>query len=240
VRLFNPWDGTAEVSFELSAFWCIWTKNGFQKDAQAKILGPPTEVSERNVMGCSLQEVKWWGSLLMPGWISELLVVLPLLIVDINELLRGKKMAFLPIISVSLPLLLLDNDRKFLLPFLYATVNLCCNSKWIMGDLIYELRRTFPEELQSETWNPTVRKVSMQHLANLICIYSWVWKLQLRLWEGFRSLHFCYMWSVFISDLVLTLVLGPQSGCQYCANFFLTSFFFPDSSSICFFSHGLL
>ena len=65
------------------------------------------------------------------------------------------------------PLLLLDNDRKFLLPFLYAIVNLCCNSKGIMGYLIYELKRTFPEELQSEMWNPTVRKVSVQHLREL-------------------------------------------------------------------------
>lgn len=65
------------------------------------------------------------------------------------------------------PLLPLDSDGKFLLPFLCAIVNLCCKCKEIIGYLIYELRRSFPEELQPEIWNPTVRKVYMEHLTKL-------------------------------------------------------------------------
>lgn len=103
----------------------------------------------------------------MPWWISGLLVVLPFLIVDINELLQEKNNNFFNNHLSFFPLLLPDNDRKFLLPFLYAIVNLCHNSKGIIGYLIYELKRTFPEELQSEILNPTVRKVSMQHLTKL-------------------------------------------------------------------------
>lgn len=79
-----------------------------------------------------------------------------MLIVNRNELLRDTKtnlyynhLSFFP------PFLLLDNDGKFLLSFLCATVNLCCSRKEIIGYLISELKRTFPEELQTEEWNST-------------------------------------------------------------------------------------
>lgn len=86
-----------------------------------------------------------------------------------NAYEKKKNKPFFPILSLPAPppLLLLDNVRKFLLPFLHAIVNLCRNSKGLIGYLLYELKRAFPEELQSEIWNPTVRKISMQHLTKL-------------------------------------------------------------------------
>lgn len=68
---------------------------------------------------------------------------------------EGIKTTFIAIISLFFPFLLPDNDRKFLLSFLCATVNLCCNRKEIIRYLISELKRTFPEELQTEEWNST-------------------------------------------------------------------------------------
>lgn len=92
---------------------------------------------------------------------TEWLVFLPCLINELLVLKKKKQNTFFTNHLSFFPLLLLDNDRKFLLPFLCAIVNFCCNSKGRTGFLIYELKRT-TKELQFDIWNPTLRKVSMQ------------------------------------------------------------------------------
>lgn len=124
------------------------------------------------------------------------------------------------------PLLLLDNDRKFLLPFLRAIVNFCCNSKGRIGFLIYELKRT-TKELQFDIWNPTLRKVSMQLRT----------KLNIYLFLGLKAAAVTMKRSLKPAFLLYSMVSihpwpsvnsgsGTPSGYHYNANFLLLFFFF--------------
>lgn len=102
------------------------------------------------------------------SWIYELLMVLPLFIVNINELQWIKKPKTIEntflnsdrtAISLTFfffptpTLLLLNNGIKCLLPFSCAIAHLCHNSEEIIVNLIYEFKRTSPKELQFEIFN---------------------------------------------------------------------------------------